>query len=94
MEIKEAISRIENVLDPFPFDPPFSPGTCEALDMAIDALRILGDEDTISRKKIIICVNKSSSKYLNGQSKIAACRIASKIPSIYEERKQDVKKGN
>ena len=52
MEIKEAISRIENILDPFPFDPPFSPETCEALDMAIDALRILGDEDTISRKKI------------------------------------------
>lgn len=94
MEIKEAISRIENVLDPFPFDPPFSPETCEALDMAIDALRILGDEDTISRKKIIICVNKSSSKYLNGQAKNAMCRIVRNVPNKYKERKQDVKKGN
>jgi hypothetical protein len=89
MEIKEAISRIENVLDPFPFDPPFSPETCEALDMAIDALRILGDEDTISRKKIIICVNKSSSKYLNGQAKSAMCRIVRNVPRKYEERRTD-----
>jgi len=94
MEIKEAISRIENVLDPFPFDPPFSPETCEALDMAIDALRILGDEDTISRKKMLMRVNASSSKYLNGQAKSAMCRIVRNVPRKYEERKQDVKKGN
>ncbi len=85
MEINEAINRIEEIIAPHHYAPRFSPGTREALDMAIDALRILGDEDTISRKKIIICVNKSSSKYLNGQAKNAMCRIARNVPSKYKE---------
>lgn len=85
MEINEAINRIEEIIGPHPYAPRFSPGTREALDMALDALRILGDEDTISRKKIIISVNKSSSKYLNGQAKNAMCRIARNVPSKYKE---------
>lgn len=94
MEINEAIRRVEGVLDPFPCDPPFSRETCEALDMAIDALRILGDEDTISRKKILTRVSTSSSKYLNGQAKSAMCRIVRNVPSKYKERKEDDPKRN
>lgn len=46
MNNKEAIRRIENILDPFPCAPPFSVETCEALEMAIDALKAqLSQED-------------------------------------------------
>jgi len=39
MEIKEAISRIEGILDPYPCAPSFSVETCEALEIAIGALK-------------------------------------------------------
>lgn len=64
MNNKEAIRRIENILDPFPCAPPFSVETCEALEMAIDALKAqLSQEgttsDTISRQAAIeLCREK------------------------------------
>ncbi len=47
MEIKEAISRIEGILDPYPCAPSFSVETCKALEMAIDALKAQQKEDWI-----------------------------------------------
>lgn len=40
MTNKEAIKRIEGILDPYPCAPPFSVETCKALEMAIDALKL------------------------------------------------------
>ena len=48
MEIKEAVKRIEGILDPYPCASPFSVETCKALEMAIDALKL---------SKIIRCKN-------------------------------------
>ena len=56
--------------------------------MAIDALKIVNDEDTISREKILTRVSTSSSKYLNGQAKNAMCRIVRNVPRKYEEREK------